>query len=94
MGAPKCSDGVARKINTDGGAYNGGKDDGMKSSQLLTEEGNPTGEEEGVCNEHLGPVGVCDSLWRIKDENRWEMEVNEAYWAYLETLVAHRDKIQ
>jgi hypothetical protein len=76
MGAPKGSDRVACEVDVDGRAYDGDEDDGVISGQLSSDEGYSTGEQEGVCNEHLSPIGLFDTLWQIEDEDYWQPEVS------------------
>lgn len=62
MRAPERSNGIACKVDVDWRAHNGDEDDGVKPSQVPSDERNTAGDQQRVRNKCLGPEGGCYTL--------------------------------
>lgn len=89
MGTPEGSDSIARKVDVDGRADDGGEDDGVKPSQVPSDERNTAGDQQRVRNKGLGPEGFCYTLRRIEDQDSWKAEVNRPHTSSMGTAMAY-----
>lgn len=50
----------------------------MEPGELPPDEGDRTGDQEGICDKDLRPEGGFDTPCRVENENRLKAEVNPA----------------
>lgn len=94
MTAPEGSDRVACEVDIDGRTHDRDKDYGVVSGEFPPEEGNGTGDQEGIRDKGLRPKCGFDALWRVENEKGFTVEVSLADSRIPTAAKAHRDRIQ